>query len=78
MVKSVESTVMIAFVGLNLFAFTNFTKKELFIGILCFSIGIFSKIYRNTKCEITYPIYTTIWHSCCVILLILASRSLSR
>ena len=77
-IKSVESTVMIAFVAMNLFAFTNFTKKEVFIGILCFCIGIFCKIYRDTTCHITYPIYTTIWHSCCAVLLILASRSISR
>ena len=77
-IKTVESTVMIAFVAMNLFAFTNFTKKEVFIGILCFCIGIFCKIYRDTTCHLTYPIYTTIWHSCCAVLLILASRSISR
>jgi hypothetical protein len=75
---NINVTLMISFLTLNLFAFTNFTKNELIIGIICFCIGTFCKIYRNTTCEITYPIYTTIWHICCVTLLILASRSLNR
>jgi hypothetical protein len=77
-VKDVKTTLFIAFITLNLFAFTNFTKKELFIGISCFCIAIFCKLYRDTTCHITYPIYTTIWHACCVVLLLLASRSISR
>jgi len=76
-VKSTEVTVAISFVALNLFAFTNFTKSELAIGMAAFFIAIFFKVSRDNYAK-TYPLYTTIWHICCTILLILATRSLER
>ena len=76
--KSLKNTVIIAFISLNLFGFINFTRTELIIGIISFCIGIFCKVNRDTTCPITYPIYTTIWHSCSACLLLLASRSIYR
>ena len=73
-----KTTVTISFVALNLFAFTNFTRPELTIGIIMFSLATMCKLYRNSKCEKTYPFYTTIWHIGCVVLLVLASRSINR
>lgn len=74
----VSTTVLLSFVALNLFAFTNFTQTELMTGIAAFCIGIKVKLCRNYTCAITYPFYTTIWHACCATLLVLASRSLMR
>ena len=78
MKQTASTTVLFSFLALNLFAFTNFTKVELGIGVTAFIIGIIVKLYRNTTCAITYPFYTTIWHTCCAVLLVLASRSLMR
>ena len=77
LVKSTEITVILAFIALNLFAFTNFTKIELVIGMIAFSIAIVAKLSRDNYAK-TYPLYTTIWHICCAILLILATRSVER
>ena len=77
-VHELSTTVMIAFVTLNLFAFTNFTRTELMIGIAAFSIAVYCKQCRDYTCTITYPMYTTIWHLCCAVLLVLATRSLIR
>lgn len=76
-VKDLSTTTMISFVALNLFAFTNFTRPELIIGLIVFTLSVFCKLYRNCKHK-TYPFYTTIWHIGCVVLLILASRSINR
>ena len=73
-----KNTVMISFVALNLFAFTNFTRPELLTGIIVFTLATMCKLYRNTKCEKTYSFYTTMWHVGCVVLLVLASRSINR
>jgi hypothetical protein len=78
MVRKVSTTVLLSFLALNLFAFTKFTKVELGIGVTAFIIGAIVKLCRNTTCIITYPFYTTIWHTCCAVLLVLASRSLMR
>ena len=64
--------------ALNLFAFTNFTRPELTVGIIMFTLATMCKLYRNSKCQKTYPFYTTIWHIGCVVLLVLASRSINR
>jgi len=73
-----KNTVIISFVSLNLFAFTNFTRPELMTGIIVFTLATMCKLYRNSKCEKTYPFYTTMWHVGCVVLLVLASRSINR
>jgi hypothetical protein len=73
-----KTTVTISFVALNLFAFTNFTRPELTVGIIMFTLAAMCKLYRNSKCQKTYPFYTTIWHVGCVVLLVLASRSINR
>jgi hypothetical protein len=68
----------IAFLMLNLFAFTNFTTVERIIWVIAFAIGIYCKHSRVYTCAITYPIHTTFCHICCSILLVLASRSIIR
>ena len=69
-------TFMIAFVALNLFALTHFTTLELILGIIVFCIAIITKMNRKNHCSNTYPYYTIVWYLCCVILLLLATRSI--
>lgn len=75
--KSITATVMISFVALNLFAFTNFTQPELLAGLIVFTLATVCKLYRKINYKM-YPFCTTIWHIGCVVLLILASRSINR
>ena len=75
--KSSTATVMISFVALNLFAFTNFTRPELLAGLIVFTLATVCKLYRKINYKM-YPFCTTIWHIGCVVLLILASRSINR
>jgi hypothetical protein len=75
--KTITATVMISFVALNLFAFTNFTRPELLAGLIVFTLAIVCKLYRKINYKM-YPFCTTIWHIGCVVLLILASRSINR
>ena len=76
--RTLSKTVGVAFLSLNLFAFTTFTMTERIIWTIAFLVGIYCKLSRDYTCIITYPIHTTIWHVCCAILLILASRSMMR
>jgi hypothetical protein len=74
--KDISTTVMISFVALNLFAFTNFTRPEMLTGLIVFTLATVCKLYRNSNSKI-YPFCTTLWHIGCVVLLILASRSIN-
>lgn len=74
--KDISTTVMISFVALNLFAFTNFTRPEMLTGLIVFTLATVCKLYRTSNSKI-YPFCTTLWHIGCVVLLILASRSIN-
>ena len=74
-VKDTSTTVMISFVALNLFAFTNFTRPELLTGLIVFTLATVCKLYRKSNSKM-YPFYTMLWHIGCVVLLVLASRSI--
>lgn len=71
----VSYTAIISFILLNACAWSYFTRIELYIAFLVFLIGCYCKLKRCTTCD-TYPYYTSLWHLCCTILLLLAIKTL--
>ena len=70
----VQYTVMIGFIILNLCAWTYLTINECYVIIIIFFIAIYCKVSRNYK-SYTYSYYTSIWHLCCVLLLLFATKT---
>ena len=74
--KSVVYSAMISFTFFVYVAFSKFTNNQYKIGMVCLIMTIFSYIQRDTK-HPSYKLYTIIWHTCNMILLVFVADTLS-
>lgn len=73
--KSIVKSNVIAVMFVVFFAFLRFSLLQVKIGIICLLVTTLS-IYIRDPTKPSYKIYTTLWHTCCTILLIFVADTL--